>query len=337
MSSGSFARCIEASDGIAVAALASIARHNIEVSVLAFVTIASDDIWLAATVARQLVANRNAVVGLFGARWIACALLAITVRQSKRIAKVARQALFAVRSIRVVDTFQAIAGGAIAVAHSVRVDVAIAIARLTQLNGAKEAGRITVVAIRAEFTTRSCKVRAKIPLEMDSNENRNVERTEIALRTLQADDRFVRHLQTGPVLWTRTPFTVVGRSTQRIPVESLRTLIARIAGSIVLANASSRFRVADLRVFVAIARNARHEWSTTGRTVTEAWRARFTELTQISFGTRTLFDPCGRLAGRTAICRLQFHVVQERFAQRRVRAANFDGRQIAQNRYESAR
>lgn len=142
-----FARRIEAADRITVAVLATVAGHDVVVAILALVTIAPNNVLLAATVAGQLVADGHAVLGLLGARWIARALIAVAVRQGQRIAEIAGQALVAVGAGRVVHAFQALAGGSIAVSDRVRVDVAVAVARLTQLNLAENAGRVAIVAV----------------------------------------------------------------------------------------------------------------------------------------------------------------------------------------------
>lgn len=130
----SFARYVETSNRIAVTAFAAIARHNVEVAILAFITIAPVDVRFAATISRQLIAYGNAIIGLLSARRIAWTLFTIAVRQSQWIAKVSRQTLFAMRTVCVVNTFQAISGGAIAIAHRIGINISITIAWLTQLN-----------------------------------------------------------------------------------------------------------------------------------------------------------------------------------------------------------
>lgn len=52
-----FAGRIETAHRVTVAALATIARYNVEVSVLTFVTVATDYVWLTPTVSRELLTN----------------------------------------------------------------------------------------------------------------------------------------------------------------------------------------------------------------------------------------------------------------------------------------
>lgn len=124
----SFAGRIETADWVAVTAFATISRHNVEIAILAFITIAADDIGLAAASARYLITNRHAEVRLLGALRIAGALVAIAMRQCQRIAKVPGQTLFTVRSGRVMDAFQALAGCTIAIANGIRIHIAITVA-----------------------------------------------------------------------------------------------------------------------------------------------------------------------------------------------------------------
>lgn len=124
----SFAGRIEAASRIAITALAAIARYNIEVTILAFITIAANDIWLTTASASYLITNRYAELRLLSALWITGALVAIAVWQGQRITKVARQTLLTILSSRVVDTLQTFAGRTITIADGVRINIAIAIA-----------------------------------------------------------------------------------------------------------------------------------------------------------------------------------------------------------------
>lgn len=193
LTSRTFARWIEATDGIAVAALAAIARYNVEISILTFITIATDDIGFTTTSAGGLVTYRHAEFGLLGTLWVAGALLAVAMWHGQRIAEMSWQAGFTVRSGCVVDTFQAFAGGAVAVAYSIRIDVVVTVTRLTQLDFAQEASWIAVIAIGTKFTTRACKRnnRYLFLCSFDTNIERH---TEISDGTLQTDDVVVGHL-----------------------------------------------------------------------------------------------------------------------------------------------
>lgn len=71
LSTESFTRCINTSNWVTITAFTSIARLDVEVSVLAFVTIASNHIRFAFAFASQLVTNRYSVGGLFCSRWVA--------------------------------------------------------------------------------------------------------------------------------------------------------------------------------------------------------------------------------------------------------------------------
>lgn len=300
---------------IAIAALASVSGNDVEVTALALVAVAPDDVRLAATVARELVASRDSLVRLFGARWIARALIAVAVRNAERVAEVSGQALLAVRPRRVERALLALAGRAVAIADGVRVDVSVAVARAAHLHAPVDAGRVAVVAIGAELAPGS----------------------EVPLRALQANHRLVGQLHARSVVRTRAALAVVRRSEQSVSVEAPRALVAGVAGSVVLANALARLRVADVGVFVAVARDARHERAAPSRTVPIARRARLAELAQIAFRTRALLDPGGRPACSASVRRLQLDVVQERFSLRRVGGADLDGGQVAQDGNESAR
>lgn len=225
-----------------------------------------------------------------------------------------RQTLITPRTGRIVDTLQTLARRSITIAHRIRIHIPIAIARLTQLHSAHQPIRIAKIPIGAQLATLA----------------------EIPDRTFQTNN-ILAHLQARSILHARTPLAIVLGTHQRIAIKALGTLVARIASRVVLANTTARLRIAVVRMLVAVARLARHERSTTRRTVPIARHARLTVLPQIAHRTRALFDPVRRLAGRSAIRRLQLHVVQHRLAARRKRAANLDRRQIRQNRHERPR
>lgn len=225
-----------------------------------------------------------------------------------------RQTLVTPRPARIVDALQALARRPIAITHRIRIHIAITVARLAQSHRSRLPIRIAEIPVRALLA----------PL------------SEIPDRTLQADD-VVAHLQARAILHARTPFAVLHGAHQSVAIESARTLIARVAGRVVLANAPARLRVAVLRMLVAIARNAPRERTATRRTVPESGRARLAELSQIAGGTLALLNPRGRTSRRAARRRLQLDIVQHRFAGRRECAANFDRRQISEDRHEAAR
>lgn len=217
------------------------------------------------------------------------------------------------RSSRIVDTLEALAGCPVTIAHRILVHIPITVARLTQLNLAQQSGGIAVEAVRTRFALGP----------------------KVADGTLQANHRVIGHLHAGTAIGTRTPFTIVWRATQRVPVIPTSALIAGIASRVMLADTSSRFRSTNLGVFVAITGNTRHKGTAQGRAVPIAGRARFTELTQVALGTCTLFDPCGGTTSRPSVGRLQFHIVEIGLANHRIGGSDTDRRQVSQNGHES--
>lgn len=104
-----------------------------------------------------------------------------------------------------------------------------------------------------------------------------------------------------------------------------------------LTDAPTSFRITDLGVFVAVARDARHEWAAVRWAVTVTGSARFAELADVSFGALTLFNPLGGVSGCTAMGSLQFKVVEKSFTAVGVAGADLDCRQIAQDGHELTR
>lgn len=189
------------------------------------------------------------------------------------------------------DTLQTFARRPIAVAHRIRIDISLAVACLAQLLRTGRTVRITKVTISAQLTALS----------------------KVSKRTFQADDLFA-HLQTSTVLHARAAFAIELTADQRITIEAFGALIARIARRVVLANTTSRLRIANIRMFIAVARYARLERTATRRTVPEAGRTRFAKLSQVAERTCALFHPGGRSTRRSAVGRLQFDVIEDGFA-----------------------
>lgn len=336
LASGSFAWAIETADWIAVTALATVARNDVIVSVLAFVTIATDNIWLTTAVSGEWIANRNSVGSLLCSRQIARALFAVSVWQCQWITEMARQTLFTMRSSSIVDTLQAFASCTITVANGVWINIPIAFASLAELYWTKETSRITIVSVWTQFTSGSClrgkkhffcEILKKKTMEMFLKNELNLPSlTEIANWTLKTDDRFVGHLHTGSVVWAWTAFTIVSGAVQCVSIVSSGALIAIVAGRVVLANASARLWIANIGVSVTVAWNAWHEWAAPCWTMTVARCTGFAKLANVSFWACALFNPCGWSTGCSSVGCLQFHIVQKCFALCRICGSNLDGR-----------
>jgi len=266
------------------------------------------------TLTRDLVTSRDALLILLGSGFVATAAITTSMGQGQRISKVSRQTLIAVPPGRIVDALQALTCRPIAIAHGIGIHIAIAIATLAGLDFAQESCGISIEAIATLLATG----------------------TEVALGTLCTYNRILVDLQTGTIIGTGTPLTVVRSSAKSISIESFGTLIAVIPMGIVLADASARLRVTDVRMTMAIAGDAGHEWTSTGGTVPIAGGARLTELTQVSLRAGTLLNPGGRMTSCTTMSRLQLHIVQNGLTLHRVGGPDLDGRQVGQNREETA-
>lgn len=219
-----------------------------------------------------------------------------------------RQTLIAVLACSVVNTLQTLARGAIAIAHRIGIDIAVAVAALAGLHLAQKSSGIAIESIAALLTAGA----------------------EVADGALRADDCVAVDLQAGAIVGARAALAVVGGAAQGIAIVTLGALIAVVALCVVLTDAATRLRVTDVRVAVAVAGYARHEGSSTRGTVTVTWRTRLTELSQVALGAGTLLDPGGRLTCGATMRRLQLHIIQIRFTLHRVGCSDLNGRQIGQ-------
>lgn len=147
------ARRVVRTDRITFAALATFAASDVPESNLALVTILSDNVLFAVTIARHLVTHRDSIWGFDGSARVARTGIARSMRRSIRISKVAGQALVAMWSGSIVDALQALAVRAVAVSDGIWVSISVTIAKLAELNLSSDAGRVTEVAVRADLTT----------------------------------------------------------------------------------------------------------------------------------------------------------------------------------------
>lgn len=119
--------------------------------------------------------------------------------------------MVALRSTRIVDTFETISGGAVAVADRVRIDVRITVARFANANRAVLAGRVAEVTVAADVAFGTCR-NARIVYKSERKIIIGLLSTSVSFRTFQTDDRILADQNATPLVGTRTQFTIQSRS-----------------------------------------------------------------------------------------------------------------------------
>lgn len=145
---------VKAADWIAATVFAAIARNNVVVSVLTFVTIATDDIRFALTIGGHLVTYWNTIFSLFSSRQIGWAMVTVSVWQSQWITKMSGQTLSTVWTSCVVDTFQTFGSRTIAIANGIWIDISVVVTSLAKQNWIKKASWISIIHIWTQLNFR---------------------------------------------------------------------------------------------------------------------------------------------------------------------------------------
>ena len=211
-------------------------------------------------------------------------------------------------------TLQALPSRRITIPDGVRINVQIAVALGTRNGTSKPSCWIPEVPIRARVAPVS-----RVPQ-----------------RTLRAHDDVFVHLDARPSVGAPARLAVRRGASKRVPVVPPSAQLAVVSRRVVSADASARLRVADFRVLVAVARDARHEGPAERRGVSEAGGAGFAELAHVSGWAAALLDPEGGSAGDESAGGLELDVVEEAHAARRVGGADLDGGQVGEDAHESA-
>lgn len=134
---------------VAVAGLASLSTEQVPESTSATVTATSFYVWLAVTLSGCWVAHHH----VYTSQDVTFAQLAsFSGVVGHWFAPVSVQALVTIESSGVVDTFQALSSGPVAVADGILIDVAVAHAPLA----GSPASRLTEPTVHAELTLRTC-------------------------------------------------------------------------------------------------------------------------------------------------------------------------------------
>lgn len=137
--------------------------------------------------------------------------------QCQWITKVSGQTLITVFACSVVDTLQALARGAIAVAHRIGIHIAVAVAALAGLHFTKQSSWISIEAIAALLTAGA----------------------EVADGTLRTDHCIAVDLQAGTIVGARAALAVVGCAAQGVAVETLGALVTVVTLCVVLTDAAA--------------------------------------------------------------------------------------------------
>ena len=203
---------------------ANLSTHEVEEPVRALVAVPPDDVALAAAVSGAAVADRQLreLVQVGAGRVTLASLAARRVARAldrQRVAEEAGFAPLAVEAVSVVDTAEALAGGAVTVPDGAGVDVVVAVALDAGPRGSVHAVGIAKVAVLAELAAGPS----------------------AALGALDADGAvgIAGVLVTGSSLGAGTGLTVVGRAHAGVSVESAGALLAVVSGSVVLALANA--------------------------------------------------------------------------------------------------
>jgi hypothetical protein len=154
--------------------------------------------------------------------------------------------------------------------------------------------------------------------------------------TLRTHDDVFVDLNARPSVGTPAGLTVLRCPPKSIPVVPSGAQLAIVTSGVVLTDASPGLRFADVGVFVAITRDARHERTTKRWRMSESWLAGLAELADVAGGACALFDPKSRSACDPLRGGLQADVVQVARASRGVGGSDSDGSQVAQDGHEGS-
>jgi hypothetical protein len=263
---------VECADRIAVASLTSVSALQVEESVQAAIAVVAHHVWFAFTLSADLITLEGTRRKLQSSAAEALTRPAIAFIKGQSVTKESGQAGVATVSGSVVDTLETFARRSVAIAHSVGIDVSVAIARLARSSGTETALGITEIAIAAQFASRAG----------------------VTDRTFEANDSFVGQFDTSATVGTRARIAIVGRSLKSVAVKSPGASLAIVACRVVLANAAAAFGVANIGVSVAIARDAASKRTAVGGFVTESRSAGFAKLADVTFRAIAAFNPVGR-------------------------------------------
>ena len=201
---------------------ANLSTHEVEEPVRALVAVPPDDVALAAAVSGVAVADRQLreLVQVGAGRVTLASLAARRVARAldrQRVAEEAGFAPLAVEAVSVVDTAEALAGGAVTVPDGAGVDVVVTVALDAGPGWAVHAVRVAKVSVLAQFASRSGSSLGTL----DAN------------RAVGVSGNF----QAGPTVWTRAGLTIVGCALKSVAIVSFGTAFAVVASSEVLASA----------------------------------------------------------------------------------------------------
>ena len=147
LAAADIASAVERADWIAVTCLTSISALQVEESVLATVAILAHNVRFAFALSANLVTLERAGWQLQSTTTETLTCPAIAFVESQSVAKEAGQTGVASVTARVVNTLETFTRRAVTVAHGVRVDVSVTVARLTWSSWTETAFRISEISI----------------------------------------------------------------------------------------------------------------------------------------------------------------------------------------------
>jgi len=146
--------------------------------------------------------------------------------------------LIALRSSRVVDALETIAGRPVAVSDRVRVDVRVAVARLAHADRPVLPGRVAEVTVAADVAFRACADKNNTGENGPRVNGRTTSRaTSVPSRALQTDDGVLPDQDATALVGARAQLAVERGALQRVAVVSLGAPVAVLARGVVLADA----------------------------------------------------------------------------------------------------
>jgi hypothetical protein len=133
----------------------------------------------------------------------------------------------------------------------------------------------------------------------------------ISSLAVDAGDFIIQQLNTRAIIRTRTRFAIIRSTSQSITIETRCTALAVFTHSVVLADAASIVDIADIRVAIAVARDAPGQWATAGWFPVIARCTRLTELADIAIRTCALLDVAHLIKPIARAGRLKLDIVKE--------------------------
>jgi len=299
---------IEGSRGIAVAWIASLLAVDVEISILAFLAVCSDNIWFAVASSSSIVAPQRKVRCILieiGSRRETVAGLTVLIlsnaMQSQSITMESSFAFSAVPSRGIEDASQTLAAVPVAVADGVFIHVLVAVAFLTRPHFSILAEWISEEAIIAQLASCAC----SSLWALCTNRTTWIAHNLYACSSLGTWTRF----RCASVCY-RTVVSTLGDLT-----------VCSIC--IVFAWTFPCFLIASICVAIAIARDTECKRTSTIFVVVSGL-TKLTELTFVPLGTSTTLNPCGLWSTSPGLRGVKSHLIKFSHPAKNICSSNLD-------------